>query len=113
MIASQTKAEAEARARTLVNKWCMGAAGLGLIPGVGLVLTAGDYVLAKNVASIFGIVDADAESTMAALAGSIVGRTTAGVLSFIPFVNSVAAAGTTKAVGEAVINHYKSLSRLP
>lgn len=108
-----TKSDAEKKARELVNKWCAGATVAGLIPGAGLVLTAGDYVLAKNVANIFGVVDTNAESTMAAIAGSFAGRAAAAVLSFIPGINAAVAGVTTKAVGEAVINHYKSLSHLP
>ena len=107
-----TLADAEKQAQSLVNKWCAGSAVAGLVPGVGLVLTASDFVMAKAVASVFGVTDANVEGTMAALAGSIVGRTAAGVLSFVPGVNAVVAGATTLAVGKALIKHYKTLSPL-
>jgi hypothetical protein len=59
-------------------------------------MTAGDYVLAKSVAGLFGVHEAGAESRMAAPAGSPVGRTAAAALSFIPFVNSAVAAEQRK-----------------
>lgn len=112
-MAASTKVEAEAMSRKLVNRWSAGSTAAGFIPGAGLVLTAGDFVLAKNIASIFGVEEASAESTMAALAGSLFGRAASTILSFVPFVNGVVAGATTKALGEAVISHYKHLSSLP
>lgn len=115
-MAANSLAEAEFEARRLVNKWWKGAAAVGWIPGSGFVLTPGDYVMCKSIASIFGCEESDAESVMAALAGSVAGKTAAELLSVIPVlgwaIKAGVAAATTKAIGEAVIDHYKSVSRL-
>lgn len=112
-----TKAEAKITARKVVNRWCAGAAAVGWIPGSTLVLTPGDFVMARTVAGIFEVSAHDVESALAAIVGSVAGRSAAELLSFIPIlgwaVKAGVAAATTKAVGEAVIEHYRELSPLP
>jgi uncharacterized protein (DUF697 family) len=72
--------------------------------------------MVKSVASTFGIDDHDAEAVLAACAGSVVGKTASEALSIIPIfgwaIKAAVAAGTTKAIGEAVINHYRDISPL-
>jgi uncharacterized protein (DUF697 family) len=112
---STTLAEAEAEARRIVNDWSMGAAAIGWVPGSSIYLAYNQYEMCESVARAFGVHEASVEATFSAIAGTVVGRTAADVLlSVIPVVGwaikAGVAAATTKALGEAIISHYRDRS---
>jgi uncharacterized protein (DUF697 family) len=112
-----TKKEAEEKARSVVNAWSMGAVAVGWLPGSSFILGANEYVMVGQVADCFQVRNYDAEAVMTVLTATIGGRMAVELLSFIPIlgwaVKAGVAASVTKAVGEAVIAHFRNLSNLP
>ena len=108
-------AEAEQKARGRVNAWTAGAVAVGWVPGSMFALAAGDVAICREVAACFGVEHWSAESVSAAIGASVTGKIVAGeALSLIPVfgwaVKSVVAGAITKAVGEAIIQYFRSQS---
>jgi hypothetical protein len=120
MAAAASKAEAERRARSLVDKWAKAALFTGWIPGASLALGGADLVMIRQVADLFGIAAFDEESLKAHLGGalgSVVGAMAAEGIGVIPIVGwavkSVALHVKADALGNAVINYFRQRSPLP
>lgn len=112
---SRSLYEAEREARSIVNAWSVGAAGVGWIPGSMLILAGADMELVKDVAKAFGVQSYSFEEVSAAIGASVTGKIVAGeALSLFPGLGWVAksavAGSVTKAVGEVIINYMRSRS---
>jgi uncharacterized protein (DUF697 family) len=107
--------EAEKKARNRVNAWTTGAVAVGWVPGSMFALAAGDVEICREVADCFEVEHWNAEALTAAIGASVTGKVIAGEsLSFFPgvgwAVKSVVAGAVTKAVGEVIIQYFKSQS---
>lgn len=107
--------EAERKARNRVNAWATGAVAVGWVPGSMFLLACGDMAICQEVAECFGVKHYEPEALCAAIGASVTGKIVAGeALSFLPgfgwAIKSAVAGGITKAVGEAIIQYFKSQS---
>ncbi len=114
-ITMTTLGEAEAMARRRVNAWTAGAVAIGWVPGSMFALAAADVEICREVADCFGVKHWSAEAVSTAVGASVVGKVVAGeALSFVPVlgwaIKSAVAGGITKAVGEAIIEYFRSRS---
>jgi uncharacterized protein (DUF697 family) len=117
LAAAVSLAEAEQKARKVVNKWTARAVGVGWIPGSMVALAAGDILICRQVAECFQVTDWSKESVGAAIGASVAGKVVATeALSFIPVVGwavkAGVAGGVTKAVGETIIRYFRERSPL-
>ncbi len=107
-------ADAEKRAKEVVNLWTGGAALVGWIPGSTIFLAGADIKLVNDLARIFEVHGVSAEAVLAAVGASIVGQGASEVLSAIPiagwFIKGAVATGVTKSLGEAVTIYMKERS---
>lgn len=106
---------AEAEARSIVNRWSVGAAAVGWVPGSMLALAAADVKIVKDVAAAFGVQAFHIDEVTAALGASVAGKVIAGeLLSLIPVagwaIKSGVAAGITKTMGETLIAYFRDRS---
>ena len=121
MSAAATKAEAERRARTIVDRWAKAALLTGWIPGASFALGGADMLMIRQVGEAFGIPAFDEDALKAHLGGVLgsIGGAVAGeaVASFIPVVGWAAKAYALKvkaeALGKAVIEYFRERSPLP
>jgi uncharacterized protein (DUF697 family) len=120
MSAAATKAEAERRARTIVDRWAKAALFTGWIPGAAIALGGADMLMIRQVGEAFGIPAFDEDALKAHLGGvlgSITGAVTAEALNFIPVigwaVKSVTLHVKADALGKAVIDYFRQRSPLP
>ena len=111
------KAQAESRAREIVNNWTLIAGGVSWIPGSTLVLGAADIKMVNDVAHAFDVRGVSAETVFAAVGASFAGKGLVELLSFIPvfgwITKGIIATGITKATGEAIIAYFRDRSLLP
>src|SRR5207237_9532073 len=107
----KTRAEAEAQARGIVNRWSATQAAAGWIPGSTLVFTGTDLLMINQVADVFEVKGFDPKVVAASVGGavgsSVAGSVIAEGVGIIPVfgwaVKSALMAGKAKAIGEAVI----------
>jgi uncharacterized protein (DUF697 family) len=117
-----TRLEAEKMARSRVDTWSAGAAGISWIPGSTLALGVADMAVVSDVARYFEVTDWNREALAVSLGASIAGKKIAGIAleAFamgVPVIGhgikALVAGALTKAVGEAMISHFRKLSPLP
>ncbi|HEX6746755.1 MAG TPA: hypothetical protein VF092_05615 [Longimicrobium sp.] len=120
MSASATKAEAERRARTLVDRWAKANLFTGWIPGAAFALGAADMLMIRQVGEAFGIPAFDEEALKAHLGGvlgSLTGAVAGEAIGAIPLVGwavkSVTLHIKAEAIGKAVIDYFRERSPLP
>lgn len=110
------KADAEKRAREIVNNWTLIAASVSWVPGSTFILGAADIKMVNDVAHTFDVKGVSAETVFATVGASTVGKGLVELLSFIPgpgwFAKGAIATGITKATGEAVIAYFRDRSPL-
>jgi len=117
----RTRAEAAARARTIVDRWAKTAYLTGWIPGAALALTAADAVMIRQVAAAFGIEVFDMESVKAHLGGllasSVGGGLASEVMGTIPVIGwiakSVVLGLKAEGLGAGIIEYFRVRSPLP
>ena len=106
-----TLAEAEESARSIVNKFSVGAVAASVVPGSTFLLMGADAVMVNEISKAFGCGTAEADAFVASAAASAVGKTAANLfLEFVPFVKQAVAGAGTKALGEAAISYFKARS---
>ena len=99
------------KARSIVNKFTLGATGAAFIPGSTLLLAGADVVMVNEIAKAFGCDKVEAEAFIASIAATVAGKTAANaLLEFIPLAKNVVAGVGTKALGEAAIQYFKPKS---
>jgi hypothetical protein len=120
MAAALSKADAERRSRTLVDRWAKAALFTGWIPGASLALGAADMVMIRQVADAFGVDAFDEDSLKAHLGGalgSVTGAVAAEAIGVIPLVGwavkSVTLHIKADTIGKAVIDYFRKQSKLP
>lgn len=116
-LTTYTKEQAEREARNVVHAWTAGAALVGWIPGSMLALSALDAKVVHDVAKAFAVKSYKVEEVGAAIGASVTGKLVAGeLLTLFPgigwAVKSAIAGGVTKALGEALIAHFRVRSPL-
>lgn len=106
-----TLAEAEKSARSIVNKFTIGATGASFIPGSTVILMGADALMVNEISKAFGLGSAEAQAFIASVAAGAAGKTAANaLLEFIPGAKQVVAAAGTKVLGEAAIAYCKAKS---
>ncbi len=110
-------AEAEKEARSIVNRWSIGASLVGFIPGATLLLFGADIKMVHDVAKAFDVKHYNIEELSAAIGATIAGKTASVVFTaWFPVVgwaiNAGIAGSVTKTVGEIVISHFRGKSEL-
>ena len=120
MSAEATKAEAERRARRIVDNWAKAALFTGWIPGSTLVLGGGDILMIRQVGEAFGIPAFDEDALKAHLGGvlgSLAGGAVAEAIGVVPVigwaVKSYALKMKADALGKAIIDYFRQRSPLP
>jgi uncharacterized protein (DUF697 family) len=119
--AVRTRAEAEAKARKIVERWAKTAYLTGWIPGAALALTAADAVMIRQVAAAFGIEVFDMDSVKAHLGGLLASGVGAGVASevvgTIPLIGWIAKSAVlglkAEGLGKGIIDYFRARSPLP
>ena len=111
---------AKKEARSVINKWAMGFAGIAWLPGSQLALSGGDVLMVIQVGKIYGfdLDKTEALGILTSIAATITGRTIVhSLLDFVPVIGwgakPVVAASVTKAVGKALIAYFEERSNLP
>jgi uncharacterized protein (DUF697 family) len=117
---ANNKREARVQSRSAINKWALGFAAIGWIPGSHYIMTGGDVVMIRQVGSIYAVdlKKSEAAEVFGVIAAPLIGKKLAHTaLDFIPGVgwvaNSVVGATVTKVVGEALIEYFHDCSPLP
>ena len=106
-----TLSEAEESARSIVNKFCVGAVGASFVPGSTVILVGADAIMVNEIAKTFGCNSAQAEAFIASIATTAVAKTALNVvLEFLPIAKQIVAGTGTKALGEASIAYFKGKS---
>ncbi|MFL5381257.1 MAG: hypothetical protein ACJ8GN_01900 [Longimicrobiaceae bacterium] len=120
MGAEATKADAERRARRIVDNWSKAALFTGWIPGASLALGAGDIMMIRQVGEAFAIPAFDMDALKAHLGGvmgSVGGAAVAEVVGVVPLVGwavkSYALKMKADALGKAIIDYFRQRSPLP
>jgi hypothetical protein len=120
MSAAATKAEAEAQANRIVDRWAKTALLTGWIPGASIALGAADMVMIRQVGEAFGIpaFEEDALKThLGGVLGSIAGGVAAEAIGIIPLIGWAAKSMTmhykAQTIGKAVIDYFRDRSPLP
>jgi hypothetical protein len=120
MSAAATKAEAERRARGIVDRWAKAGLFTGWIPGAAIALGGADMLMIRQVGDAFGIpaFDMDALKThLGGVLGSITGAVAAEAIGAVPVIGWVAKSVTmyvkADALGKAVIDYFRMHSPLP
>ena len=119
--AVRNRAEAEAKARRIVERWAKTAYLTGWIPGAALALTAADAVMIRQVAAVFGIEVFDMDSVKAHLGGLLASGVGAGVASevvgTIPVIGWIAKSTVlglkAEGLGKGIIDYFRARSPLP
>ena len=119
--AVRNRAEAEAKARRIVERWAKTAYLTGWIPGAALALTAADAVMIRQVAAAFGIEVFDMDSVKAHLGGLLASGVGAGVASevvgTIPVIGWIAKSTVlglkAEGLGKGIIDYFRARSPLP
>lgn len=114
---ARSLAAAEKEARSIVNKWALGAGAISFLPGATLLLGGADIKMIRDVAASFEVRSYNVEEISAAIAATFAGRVAAdGLLSFVPVVGWAVKAGVaasvTKGAGEIVIRYFRDRSAL-
>ena len=103
--------EAEDNARSIVNKFTVGAIGASFVPGSTLILVGADALMVNEIAQCFGCGSGVAEGFIASLATTAVAKTGLNfLLEFIPVAKQLVAGTGTKVLGELAIQFFKSKS---
>lgn len=120
MSAEATKADAERRARRIVDNWAKANLFTGWIPGAGLALGAADMMMIRQVGDAFGIAAFDEDALKAHLGGvlgSVGGAVLSEAIGAVPVVGWAVKAYALKvkaeALGTAVIDYFRQRSPLP
>ena len=120
MSAEATKADAERRARRIVDNWAKAALFTGWIPGSTLVLGGGDILMIRQVGEAFGIPAFDEDALKAHLGGvlgSVAGGIVAEGIGVVPIIGWAVKSYTlhvkADALGKAVIDYFRPRSPLP
>ncbi|HEX8242918.1 MAG TPA: hypothetical protein VF541_05470 [Longimicrobium sp.] len=120
MSAAATKAEAERRARAIVDRWAKTGLFTGWIPGAAIALGGVDMLMIRQVGEAFAIPAFDEDALKAHLGGvlgSVAGGVAAEALNFIPVIGWAAKSVTmyvkADALGKAVIDYFRQRSPLP
>ena len=120
MSAEATKADAERRARMLVDRWAKAALFTGWIPGSTIPLAGADILMIRQVGEAFGIPAFDEDALKAHLGGvlgSVAGGVVAEAVGFVPLVGWAVKSYTmhvkADALGKAVIDYFRQRSPLP
>jgi hypothetical protein len=120
MSAEATKAEAERRARRIVDNWAKAALFTGWIPGASVALGGGDILMIRQVGEAFGIPAFDEDALKAHLGGvfgSAAGMVVGEAIGVVPIigwaVKSYALHVKADALGKAVIDYFRQRSPLP
>jgi hypothetical protein len=120
MSAAVNRAEAEGRARKIVDRWAKTALFTGWIPGASIALGAVDMLMIRQVADAFAIPAFDEDALKAHLGGvlgSVAGAVAGEAVGVIPIigwaVKSVALHLKADVLGKAVIDYFRLHSPLP
>ena len=120
MSAEATKADAERRARGIVDKWSKAALFTGWIPGATIALGGADIIMIRQVGEAFGIPAFDEDAMKAHLGGvfgSAAGMVAGEAVGLVPIigwaVKSYAMHVKADALGKAVIDYFRQRSPLP
>jgi hypothetical protein len=120
MSAEATKADAERRARRIVDNWAKAALFTGWIPGAAVALGGGDILMIRQVGEAFGIPAFDEDALKAHLGGvfgSAAGMVVGEAIGVVPIigwaVKSYALHVKADALGKAVIDYFRQRSPLP
>ena len=120
MAAALSKADAERRSRTIVDRWAKVALFTGWIPGSSVPLAAADVVMIRQVAEAFGVEAFDEDSLKAHLGGalgSVTGMVAGEFVGAVPIigwaVKSVTLHVKADTIGKAVIDYFRKQSKLP
>lgn len=117
----KTKAQAEKEAQKIVSDWVKGALLTGWIPGSALVLTGADFMMLEQVARVFEVEAFDKDTAMKSIgtiaasgvAGGVIGEAIGVVPVFGWAIKSGMMGMKARLIGNAVIDYFKDLSRLP
>jgi hypothetical protein len=111
-----TLAEADALCKKLINRWVILTLSVSWVPGASFVLMGTDYKLYHDIAAIYCVRSFNIDAVTASATATLAGRGSAELLTFVVgagwVIKAGIAAGTTKALCEAVKDYMRGQSQL-
>jgi hypothetical protein len=113
-------AEADRKAKNIVDNWTIGAAATGWLPGSTLIWTAGDLVMINQVAKAYHVKTFDEDHLRATVGGGVAAAIGGGavieVVGLIPVagwaVKAAGMAAKSRLIGKAVMEYFRERSPL-